>query len=310
MQERSFGKSSKFPNHTKNVESFQFSDFQQNFIAQKKELSEVVNNTVESKAKVEENMKNSKINQIGSNSNEISQKKLVSAKNTNKPIILKLKKTVFTNNLECSPLMKNDLTYFKGKTFKTGKIMKKLLFAKKLFMRLLSQKNISDFLQNINKIKIIYPYEKLKIFWDIIVFFNTMGLFFYMPLISSFDIVSGLQKIAIQTFFFILYILDIFLTMNTAYFDNGILIQRRKDVLFDYGKKFLFLDIISLFSLIVMDENFNSNHGFSVFYLFFFARLRFFLNKYHKIIEFFNMNNKFQKGLLKLYIIINYLIIL
>lgn len=71
----------------------------------------------------------------------------------------------------------------------------------------------------LSSIPIVNPHDNLKICWDIIHFFLTIFLLFWIPIDVCFQVnMPSLFSICVSTFF----MSDIFLNLNTAYFQKGI----------------------------------------------------------------------------------------
>jgi hyperpolarization activated cyclic nucleotide-gated potassium channel 2 len=108
---------------------------------------------------------------------------------------------------------------------------------------------------------VFYPEHILKIIWDLFGFIFIIYEAIFIPYRISFDVIA-VGEIAVfemaQDFFFII---DIFITANTGYYDKGNLILVRKEIISNYTKFWLWLDIISSFpySMIV-----NANDYFDI----------------------------------------------
>lgn len=86
--------------------------------------------------------------------------------------------------------------------------------------------------------------SKLKLFWDILIVFNTVVLAFLIPYQLSF-----LSDISFfwWYYFSIVFCMDIILNFNITHYTEGILINRRKEIALNYLKNHFFADLLSGF---------------------------------------------------------------
>lgn len=77
------------------------------------------------------------------------------------------------------------------------------------------EKKIFEFFSNL---PIINPHDNLKIIWDILNFLLTLFLLFWIPIDVCF--VANMPP-AFSLFLILFFMFDIFLNLNTAYFQNG-----------------------------------------------------------------------------------------
>ncbi len=93
----------------------------------------------------------------------------------------------------------------------------------------------------------INPSSYFKLFWDIFLINFVLLLVFYIPIKATFDmtfteLVGNNFTIVIP---FIL-LLDIFINLNTGFFNKGRLITNRKIIFFNYLRKYCILDLVNL----------------------------------------------------------------
>ena len=112
----------------------------------------------------------------------------------------------------------------------------------------------SAFLKKIVKnnqfhIHVIHPYHKFKLIWDLLNAAIILFLLFYIPLYLSFNLNSDNFKVE-NKIIFAIFIVDIFVEMNTLYFDHGIEVKDRKRIIKNYMSKYLLSDALAVFSLV------------------------------------------------------------
>ena len=148
-----------------------------------------------------------------------------------------------------------------------------------------------------NKTILLYPYQKIKIIWDIIHLLLIMYWFFYIPLFSVFQDLMEIEPL-VSNLTCCFLILDIFINMNTAYFKNGVIEKGRRKILRNYWKTQMKYDLITLLpilinSIIAVDGIFSSN--FLNFYNYvFFLKISTWHQISNKIFEKFLLREKFQ----------------
>jgi len=132
----------------------------------------------------------------------------------------------------------------------------------------------------------------LCLIWShfLVIFF----LIFWIPIETCFNsyLPSGANR-----FFLVLFIIDSFLSMNTAYFYKGYIVRKRALIITQYIKNFLIWDLITLIGFGLDHPMDSTNHrGFSNnFYLtlkfIFLLMFRNLISLYSKFIE--RINSKF-----------------
>ena len=130
----------------------------------------------------------------------------------------------------------------KGKTFLRKKTK---FFIKKLRKNYELINIIIKNLKSLAKLNVVFdPTIKIRIIWDLIIMFSLFMNFLIIP----FEISFHLRFSPIKKYFVTLFIIDILIRFNTAYFDKGWLIYSRKKIFFNYilSYKFYF-DILAIF---------------------------------------------------------------
>ncbi|KAL4470332.1 hypothetical protein ABPG74_011943 [Tetrahymena malaccensis] len=109
-------------------------------------------------------------------------------------------------------------------------------------------------------IPLINPFSFFMMIWDFIIIllsiFNLLFIPYYICFIGqqeAYYITSFLQRIS-----YIIYLVDVFVSMNTSNYVKGELVQERKKVIKGYFRKYLFQDVICLLCLF-FDDPFNSS---------------------------------------------------
>ena len=150
------------------------------------------------------------------------------------------------------------------------------------------------FLLMLHEMPVLTPYDNAKFIFDLVHFLVILFLIFWIPIETCFD--TYLPEGANQ-FFLVLFIVDAFLNMNTAYYHKGFIVKNRTLIYKEYVRNFLFWDVFSLVGF-GMDHPINGskNRGFSnnlyvTLKLMFLLRFRNFVSLYTKFIE--RINSKF-----------------
>lgn len=148
-----------------------------------------------------------------------------------------------------------------------------------------------------NKTVLLYPYQKIKIIWDVIHLVLIMYWFFYIPLFSVFQETMEIEPL-MSNLTCCFLILDIFINMNTAYFKNGVIEKRRRKILRNYWRTQMKYDLITLLpillnSIIAVDGVFYSKY-LSFYNYVFFLKISTWQQISNKIFEKFLIREKFQ----------------
>ena len=96
---------------------------------------------------------------------------------------------------------------------------------------------------------IVNPFQKLKIFWDLMHLLLILSWLFYIPMTIAFFELSKVDSPNFYTVVFLIF--DIFLNFNTAYFKNGVIETKHRKIIIHYYKSQLKWDIITISPLIL-----------------------------------------------------------
>lgn len=268
-----------------------FKDFQNDFLNEKKSLSLSVD-------KLEEESQNQKIlpnpacrAENTQNQNELIEEKppKLNSKKTTKSLVYNLKKLKHPlKKPKIPPCLMNDLAYDKENDCKQSSYWMKMFFFMKrqfLFKSLIS-KNIIN-----HK---IHPFKTFLIFWDVFMFFNTLALFFYIPILIDFDVFNKISANTIKAFEIFFFLIDGFIRMNTSQIRNGVLIESRIQILWFYMKKHFILDLIAFIALIFLTSEPSQDLSLisRLTPLLFFSKLKSFKMNLEKLKEFISFKNQ------------------
>ena len=142
---------------------------------------------------------------------------------------------------------------------------------------------------------IIYPSNFFRLFWDCFMFIITLHNFIVIPLNVGFAIDFFQEETIFSQFNSIyIFLIDVFLNLNTAYYSRGELIESRLSIISNYIAKGSFLrDVLSLSFLILtqfLDSSEISLIKFSA--LFFLLRVRNLSKAVKRFEEFFFSDEK------------------
>lgn len=108
-------------------------------------------------------------------------------------------------------------------------------------------KNGSFPLLNDKKILMIYPEDRFKKYWDIIITLNLIVSCIYIPYNLAFIIDTDLTQIIIEAITNSLFGIDLIFCFCTAYYDSSFkIVEDRKLIAISYLKGWLCFDIIAL----------------------------------------------------------------
>ncbi|CAD8117019.1 unnamed protein product [Paramecium sonneborni] len=111
-----------------------------------------------------------------------------------------------------------------------------------------------DFLSK--NIKIIKPDSKFKIIWDIVLLLFIVMNIFYIPINISFDItISGAFEYLFDLLPSWIFVAEIILNFNTAYYDKGLMHEDRKSIVKHYLKQNFFWDLIVVIPFLISNLN-------------------------------------------------------
>lgn len=133
------------------------------------------------------------------------------------------------------------------RTKKNHRILKQLKSFKNFFLyftttfRILFEKYV----------KVFTPENNIRIFWDFIVLFFLILNIFYMPLIIAFELTNSYFNYSAENLLCnmipnIIFIIDMFVNMNTAYYSKGEYISNRKKIFNNYFRKHLYIDFFTI----------------------------------------------------------------
>lgn len=143
-------------------------------------------------------------------------------------------------------------------------------------------------INKVNSLPVFGPYDNFRLLWDCLNFLAIFFLIFWIPVEIGFT--THLPTIY-YSFFLIIFIIDIFLNMNTAYHMNGYLINDRILIYSNYVKNYLVFDLLScvLFWLKQNEDLENSvelkNTSLFFFQWIFFLRIQNFKVIYGRFLE-------------------------
>ena len=149
----------------------------------------------------------------------------------------------------------------------------------------------------IDSAPVINPYDNIKFFWDLIHFVALFFLIFWIPIEICFD--NSLPN-GLNDFFLILFIMDIAVNLNTAYFLNGFIVKDRNSIYRQYAKNFLIWDVLTIIAfgidhpLSLRKEHDLSHQIYFVLKFVFFLRMRNFVSIYSRFIERLNAKYIFK----------------
>ena len=116
-----------------------------------------------------------------------------------------------------------------------------------------------------NHITVLYPYQTIKILWDILHLIVIIYWFFYIPLFLVFSEIHDLEENgSMVTVVFLIF--DIFIKFNTAYFKNGVIERRRWKIFRNYSRNQLKFDLLTLLP-ILLDSMLGESNEYNTLYL-------------------------------------------
>ncbi|CAD8049316.1 unnamed protein product [Paramecium sonneborni] len=128
-------------------------------------------------------------------------------------------------------------------------LVKKITFQTFQFSNLISQ--------SLNKITIIYPESSFKIIWDtVVVCFIVINIFF-IPMSLSFELdkSSQISTLLFETIPSYIFIIEILLNFNTAYYNQGVIHTNRSDIFFHYISNNFIWDLLIAIPFILAQFN-------------------------------------------------------
>ena len=145
--------------------------------------------------------------------------------------------------------------------------------------------------------------------WDFILLLFLIINLWYVPISISFDTFEFKKDLSIMLFFeifpFLIFLADIFLNLNTAFYSKGIIIYEKEEILKNYFHNKFFIDIITLFPFYIT----TILKVAKLLELFYLLRIFKLITLLKKMEEYLQLSDKFQYfiRLLKLFFYILYI---
>lgn len=100
-------------------------------------------------------------------------------------------------------------------------------------------------------VKVFSPENNYRIFWDFVVLFFLVLNIFYIPLIVGFELRNtyfnyDADNILCNIIPNLVFIADMFINMNTAYYSKGEYITKRKKIFKNYFKNHFYIDLFTI----------------------------------------------------------------
>lgn len=164
------------------------------------------------------------------------------------------------------------------------------------------------------RVEVFSPDNNFRIIWDFLVLFALVANVFYIPLVMGFEIDLEAYrflntKIIANVLFNIIpnivFVVDIFANMNTAYYSKGEYVSNRKKVLKNYIKTHFIVDFLTV-GPVVLRWIADSSFSFREIDIFFVIRLNKLKGLLYKMDEYMHMEDKLQGifNLLKLLFVV------
>ena len=174
-----------------------------------------------------------------------------------------------------------DLSFFtKAEIIKHSLTIQKENLKNRIFKHIISLFGI--FTSKMKFLHVWNPYDLLKLCWDIIFFILLTIVFFEIPMEIAFD----MKILDLDLIIICMFVINIMISLNTAYYDRGHLVHDRKIIIKSYFKKYFRNDLLTilLYSIILTSQsNYNSNY-LNFFKIAFYVNInRFF--KIHKTLD-------------------------
>ena len=209
-------------------------------------------------------------------------------KNANLNEAILSKPVELVNDLSHSQILK------KNTSNRNGKLNKIFVTLKKLILFLVKNQTTTQLFKNLKKMGIIHPFEKAKIFWDILLFMNTLLMFFYVPFTLSFEIINEVKWNIFHFLQFIIYLIDMIISLNTSYIDKGVLVKEKISVLNNYLYGFFIFDSIAILSLFARDYESSNDPKLIFFQLLIFCLFPSFRQKFERIKEYLSLSHRLK----------------
>jgi hypothetical protein len=150
-------------------------------------------------------------------------------------------------------------------------------------------KNINYYIKDgflivLENIKTFSPEYNTRIIWDFNLLFFLVLNIFYVPLTLGFEFDSyeEISLFSVINFFYFscnifpmaIFLIDILVNMNTAYYSKGEYVIQKKKIIKNYINNYLFFDFLSVLPFIVKFFLFYNNSMFEIFFFFRLIKLR------------------------------------
>jgi hypothetical protein len=113
---------------------------------------------------------------------------------------------------------------------------------------------VEDFLSRY--IKVIKPDSKFKILWDMLLLLFIVMNIFYIPINISFNInTSGAFEYLFDLLPSWIFVAEILINFNTAYYDKGLMHEDRKSIVKHYIKGNFFWDLVVVIPFLMSNLN-------------------------------------------------------
>ena len=155
---------------------------------------------------------------------------------------------------------------------------------------------MNNFCSNFNKIRIIYPEQKLT--WDCIHLIVILMGFILIPLHITFH--NYIKLNGAGSVFLIIFVIDILISLNTSFYNQGKLIEDRGEIFRHYLSKKSFNDLITIlpiaYHVLLINESSaeDSLLKIDLFLLFYFLKYSNFSNLKRKVQESLDTTKTFR----------------
>lgn len=169
-------------------------------------------------------------------------------------------------------------------------LLKKVFKSKKIVINLYNNLKFSflyikdGFKKILHNLHIFFPEENLRIIWDFNLLFFLLLNIFYVPLTIGFELETYDENslfLPNNLFYFIfnifpvtIFLIDILVNLNTAYYSKGEYVINRKKIVKNYIMNFLFFDSLTILPSIIKFFFFNDYSVIEIFFLFRLIKLR------------------------------------
>ena len=211
---------------------------------------------------------------------------------TVKKFIFKLKQAIYFSRI--SSIDENDKQILNDVSYITETKINVPLWIKNRYMKKIALEALILW-KKIDELPVITPYDNIKFVWDLLHFLILNFLFYWIPVEMCFN---TFLNTTVTQFFFSLFMVDIIVSMNTAYYVNGFIVKKRSLIYYRYIKNFLFWDLISIIGF-GLDHPISgrpsigiSDNAYFILKFIFYLRFKTILSIYNKFIE--RMNSKFN----------------